>query len=461
MRINKKEMIGMKANILVGITMTLLLLTLPAAASDYTLEIFGNANEDDTINMQDVTYTELIILEYRDATELADAKYDGEIDILDMTQIALIILGREKEITIDDGTGDAVTVDKPVERILIEYTDNAEMVRALGAKDKVAAVDYVISQTEIQFPELSKLPCVGNMFRPDYEAVLNTNPDLLLSFTKAIDEKKEKLPNTAIVFLGLYYPDLSDPDGSRFTCGVRKLGYLLDARDEADEYINWRIGMINDIKSRTGGISEEEKPRVFICSYGAIIRGDTTFRTYALIDTLTQMSITAGGKNIAEDLPDFGGPKNGITVDPEWVIEQNPEFIIIHAVRYTWGGSTMEPSHGYDEDDPTDVKEQLVDELMSRPEMANVAAVANGNVYVMSGNFRNDATGGSVGAAYMARLFHPDLFADMDPEAIHQEFLTNFQELDYDLNEHGVFVYPPIEIEGGLAGIPDRYRGQS
>ncbi len=347
---------------------------------------------------------------------------------------------------------------KPVERILVEYTDNAEMVRALGAKDKVAAVDYVISQTEIQFPDLSKLPCVGNMFRPDYEAVLSTNPDLLLSFTKAIDEKKEKLPDTAVVFLGLYYPDLFNPDGSQFTCGVKKLGYLLDARDEADKYHNWRIDLIDDIKSRTEGISEEEKPRVFICSYGGIIRGDTTFRTYALIDTLTQMSITAGGKNIAENLPDFGGPKNGITVDPEWVIEQNPEFIIIHAVRYTWGGDTMEPSHGYDEDDPTDVKEQLVDELMSRPEMANVAAVANGNVYVMSGNFRNDATGGSVGAAYMARLFHPDHFLDMNPEAIHQEFLTDFQGLDYDLNEHGIFVYPPIEIGSGLAGIPDMYR---
>jgi iron complex transport system substrate-binding protein len=393
----------MRMNItLAKVAMTLLLLlALPAQASDYTLGVFGNANEDNTVNMQDVTYTELIILEYRDETELSDAKYDKKINMQDVTQIELIILGKEKELTILDGNGGTVTVEKPVERILVEYTDNAEMVRALGAKDKVAAVDYAISQTKIQFPELSKLPCVGNMFRPDYEAVLNT---------------------------------------------------------KAEGYTNWRIGIIDDIKSRTAGISEEEKPRVFICSYGGIIRGDTTFRTYAMIDTLTQMSITAGGKNIAESLPDFGGPKNGITVDPEWVIEQNPEFIIIHAVRYTWGGGTMEPSHGYDEDDPTDVKGQLVDELMSRPEMANVAAVANGNVYVMSGNFRNDATGGSVGAAYMARLFHPDIFADMDPEAIHQEFLTDFQELDYDLNEHGVFVYPPIDIEGGLAGIPDRYR---
>ena len=55
MGINKKEMIDMKTSTLLGITISLLLLALPATASDYTLEIFGNANEDDTINMQDVT----------------------------------------------------------------------------------------------------------------------------------------------------------------------------------------------------------------------------------------------------------------------------------------------------------------------------------------------------------------------------------------------------------------------
>ena len=41
--------------ILLGVIISLLLLVLPAAASDHTLGIFGNANEDDTINMQDAT----------------------------------------------------------------------------------------------------------------------------------------------------------------------------------------------------------------------------------------------------------------------------------------------------------------------------------------------------------------------------------------------------------------------
>jgi iron complex transport system substrate-binding protein len=42
-------------------TITMLLLALSAGAADYTLGIFGNANEDETINMQDVTQIELTI----------------------------------------------------------------------------------------------------------------------------------------------------------------------------------------------------------------------------------------------------------------------------------------------------------------------------------------------------------------------------------------------------------------
>ncbi|MCD6145178.1 MAG: hypothetical protein J7J03_02090, partial [Methanosarcinales archaeon] len=110
----------MKTNIiLAGIAMTLLLLALPSTASDYTLDVFGNANGDDTINMQDVTYTELIILEYRDRTDLADAKYDGGINILDVTQIELIILGREKELTLIDSADRTITVKKPVESTVV------------------------------------------------------------------------------------------------------------------------------------------------------------------------------------------------------------------------------------------------------------------------------------------------------------------------------------------------------
>ena len=456
----KKKRMKTRIVMLVGLALCTMLLVSPALASDTgTLEIYGNANEDDTIDMRDLTYVKLIFFGKKPETELADAKYDGKINPLDFIQIKLIIVGKEKELTLVDGNGEAVTVSKPVKRIIVEYVDNAELIRILNKEEKVVGVDFIIAKTEIQFPELSKLPCVGAMHDPDYEAVLSLNPDLLLTFSPITSEKKEKLQGVDVVFLGLYYPDLSNPEGSRFTDGVRKLGYILDAKEEAEEYINWRTSLIDNIKSQTEALSEDEKPRVFICAYPYPHIGTGTYRTYAKVDTLTQMGLMAGGKNIADDLPEFVQPAYKITVDPEWVIKQNPEFIILHVVRYTYSGMTLDPPHGYDADDPTGVKEGLKD-FMSRPELANVAAVKNGNVYILSGNFRNDATGGFMGAAYMTKLFHPELFKDLDPEALHQEYLTEFQKLDYDLNEHGVFLYPPIEINDGLAGIPDKYKGE-
>jgi iron complex transport system substrate-binding protein len=418
---------------------------------DYVLGIYGNANEDDTIDMGDVVYIKLAIFGKKSKTELCDAKYDERINVLDVIQTKLIILGKEKELTFEDAAGAVITVNKPVERIIVDSKENAEIIRIVNVKDKVVGVaHWGIANNEIRFPELSKLPYV----RDDYEAMLSLNVDLLMTQTAGKGETaRKKLPGVAVVFLGMYYPVLSNPDGSPFTDGERKLGYILDREEEAEEYINWRIGWINEIKSRTEGLSEDEKPRVFITGPG-ICEGQSP-RTPAKVTTLPQICILAGGKNIAEDdIPKF--VQSGYNVDLEWVIEQNPDFILVHVVRYTGGGKTGYPSHGYDEDDPTEVKE-MRDTILNRPELANVNAVKTGNVYITGGNFRNDATGGVTGAAYQAKLFHPDLFEDLDPEAIHQEFLE-LQHFDYDLDEHGVFLYPPIITgEGKLAGIPDRY----
>ncbi len=416
---------------------------------------------DDTIDEKDVAYVEGVIKGTNEATNLSDADYNGKVDVRDIDQIELIIRGEEKELTIVDGNGKAVTVRMPVERVIVEYQDNAELMRILNATDKIVGIDFCIEKTKIQFPEISNLPCVGTLSMPDYETTLELDPDLYLVFGTDTDELQKNLPGVAVVFLGLYYPDLSNPVGSRFMDGVRKLGYILDAKDEAEEYINWNIEWIDKIKSRTEELSEDDKPQVFIWSKPTVPFDPKTFRTCSEIDTLTQMCHLAGGKSIAEELPDFFQGTYSITVNPEWVIEQNPDIIIVHAVRYTRGGDTLRPSHGYDEDDPTSMKEDLRDEIMNCPLLTNVTAVKTGNVYIMSGNFRNDATGGITGAAYMARLFHPDHFKDLDPEAIHQEYLTRFQGLDYDLDEHGVFVYPPIEINGSISGIPDRYKGQT
>ena len=418
--------------ILVGMTLTLLLLASPVAASDYTLGVFGNANEDDTINMQDVTYTELIILEYRDRTELADAKYDGEIDILDMTQIALIILGREKEITILDGNGESVTVPKPIERIVVLYKDSPEVLRTLNAADRIVGVsDYIKKWDTVWFPEITKLPCVGSPWWLDYEAVLSLNPDVLLAFgPTGVDEMQEKLPGVTVLFLGLYNPNLLNPEQSQYRDGVRKLGYILDKTEEAEEFTNWRDGWVNTIKSRTEGLTEDEKLRVFNTRYY------TPTKPLSICCTgykLYQMTVTAGGKDIAEGAYDCGSYTE---VDTEWLIEQNPEIIVVQAYY-------EDTDHGYNTDDPSEMTAARA-HIMNLPVLAHATAVENGDVYMMAGNFRNGGDGCVIGTAYMAKLLQSDLFEDLDPRVVHQEYLDRFQHFDFDVYEHGVFMYPPL-----------------
>jgi iron complex transport system substrate-binding protein len=387
-----------------------------ASEDEYVLGIYGNANEDDTIDMRDLTYVKLIFFGKKPETELADAKYDGKINPLDFIQIKLVIVGKEKELTFKDAIGKAVTVHKPVTRVVTLPPSSLDAIRAIGARDKVVGVSTYLDK--VYFPELSKLPSVGSSwFTPDYEAILGLNPDIVITLTRSgYPEVEDKLGPAGITVIRLEFnkPNLLVDD-------IRKLGYILDKKDEANEFADWYEGTIDKIKSRTQGLSEDEKPRVYV---GYIHQGTDK------VSGKGEMITLAGGINIAgDDLESF-------TPDPEWVIDENPDIICLGVTRFEV------PSQGYTADDPTQMK-MLREKVMSRPGWERVTAVKSGRVYLTAWQIRLGPST-IVLAAYMAKWFHPELFEDLDPEAIHQEFLDR-QRFDYDLDEHGVFVYPPLE----------------
>jgi iron complex transport system substrate-binding protein len=154
-----------------------------AASEDETLDIYGNANEDDIIDMRDLTFTARMILRLEDETELADANYDGRVSVADMTQIGLIILGRESKLTLVDSSDRIVTVNKPVERIVSGHPTTTEGISLLGAWDRVVGIGQYAAD-EILFPGSSDLPvCLGPMhYDIYYETVFELDPDIFLSF---------------------------------------------------------------------------------------------------------------------------------------------------------------------------------------------------------------------------------------------------------------------------------------
>jgi len=429
---DKKKM-KKKIAVLVGITLCTMLLISPALASNGdTLDIYGNANEDDTIDMRDLTYVKLIFFGKKPETELADAKYDGKINPLDFIQIKLIIVGKEKEITVIDSLGNIVTVNKPVNRIVATFSQVLELLRTFKLeKDRMVGAESVfysgktLANYKLFFPEWIDLPSVGTISNPDVEAILDLHPDVALlpasGWCAPMNDPAHNILKSAGISVLRVYGGVGTGAGAISIEETKKFGYIFDKEDESEEFIDWYGSIVNSIDEAVEKIPEEGKPKVYFES----VMGGTKY--HAVSDIYAHVD-SAGGKNI---FPKWG------EVDPESVIERNPDIIII-----------MGKCGGYDSDaDDTAEIEEMRGEMMNRPELKGVTAVKEGRVYVIS-NYIVCAYGEYNGCncllqiVYMTKWFHPELFEDLDPRAIQQEYLTRFQGLDIDLNEKGVFVYP-------------------
>lgn len=110
-----KEVIYMKREIRFGIIGIIVSVMLLASIPSVSAQLFGDANEDTRINMQDVTKVERMILGYDPETTSADANQDDDINMQDVTFIELIILERKP---FPGGSLDAVMIFGPKDNTL-------------------------------------------------------------------------------------------------------------------------------------------------------------------------------------------------------------------------------------------------------------------------------------------------------------------------------------------------------
>jgi iron complex transport system substrate-binding protein len=256
---------------------------------------------------------------------------------------------------------------------------------------------------------------------PDFEKILKQNPDLVVYYGtqwttdyETINETLKKAnPDISVIGLDCFKPETYVED-------MMKLGYIVGRVKEAEEFTDWYTDKMDEIKNVLKDVPEEAKPRVYEGG-----RSDF-YQTGGYGSSSHNVIVMAGGKNI------FADTAGDVTVDPEALVERDPQFII-------WKISNI-GGYSLGKDNTTKFKEKQK-EILDRSELANVSAIKSGNVYIQSADI---FFGGRyfLSIIYMAKWFHPDLFKDLGPQAIHQEYLTRFQGLDYDLSKQGVFVYP-------------------
>ena len=388
-----------------------------ASEDDFVLGVYGNANEDDTIDMRDLTYVKLIFFGKKPETELADAKYDGKINPLDFIQIKLIIVGKEKELTIVDDVERIVTIDMPLERIVsIGGTYGPEAFCAFGVQNRLVGVTTSAKMRKELETSLKDIPGVGGSKTPDVEKILELRPQIVHSYVcyYHLHSKLEKTLDAAgikLVPIDFYKP-------KTYSNAIRTMGYMLDKQERAEELINFEQQYLDLIEERVEDLTEEQKPRVFLEAY-------KEYGAYGPGHSSHDALIACGGINIFADIDNYA------VIDPEAVIERNPQVII----KSISGGGV--PS-GYGVTD-TGPMEELRNNIMSRPGWDHIDAVKNGRVYLISTDTKS--THACVHRSYYAKCLHPELFEDIDPEAIHEEWFQKFLGIEY----VGVYAYPPPE----------------
>lgn len=366
--------------------------------SSVRLQVFGNANEDDIIDQKDIDLIQDVIDGKETKGNLTDANIDGVIDQKDIDQVEAIIEHKHTILYYVDIDGMNSSAHYPVSSMIAIYNVYVEMVRALDATEMIVGVDDSISDYETYFPELQSLPSVGNRFTPDVEVILATNPDVYFTGTRSYydNQLESKLAANGTDIDIVRLPSW---EYGLLPQGMLTLGYILGHEDQAFEYLEWRDTIVEKITDKIGSIPDQDRTTSFGAYDGmAVSHGSGAF----------ELMEQAGSINIAGSL---SSTTIYPTVEQEWVLENDPDVIV------TWAVAGF--SKGTDRSD-------LNDQLNKIKNMYSAAsAVTNNRIYVMAW----DITCGPsdvISIAYYAKWFYPDLFEDLDPEELHQEFIDKF-----------------------------------
>ena len=385
-----------------------------ASEDDFTLGIYGNANLDDTIDMRDITFTARITLWLEDGTTLADANYDGDVNVLDMTQIGLIILGREKELTIVDFFDRIVTLNKPIERIVCTgMVQDIRTICSLGAADKIVGVPRTgtgLGETrypviDMAYPELTELPDVGSPYSPSIEVIASLEPDLVVANVEKLPDFADTIQETTgiptILIESAHAQASFDPKWKL----LRFMGYVLNEQERAEELSSYLSEKIDEVTEVTSDIPDDEKPKIYLAFWTFLGTITYTPSFYAPVEL-------AGGINVLAEDPGTYGPFGPWMwqVSKEQIIAWNPDRILIHCPR----------EEGVQ-----------IEDVLSDPDLQTISAVKNKDVYNTKGDSWGwDHATGVIECFYMGKISHPEEFADLDVEEVGNEILEEVYGVD-------------------------------
>ncbi|MCL0058124.1 ABC transporter substrate-binding protein [Dehalococcoidia bacterium] len=314
-------------------------------------------------------------------------------------------------ITIVDSAGRVVEIPQPLERIAVLDAGPAKIIRALGATDRIVGINSIMATRRAHFwPELQDRPNLGTWRTRNYEEIIALEPQVLITLSRGVDIK-EKLEPAGIIVVTIDAHILET-----LTRDIKTLGLILGKETEAEEFANFLQSKIDLIEERVAEIPPEERKTVYMEG------GGRDFFTWGPGSAGDKVLRKAGGINIFADIG-----MSSAHIDPEEILVRDPDVI----VKCPWAARIG----GFLATCPSDMAAKKA-EMIARPGWSELSAVKDGRVYIFGQGLMGPKR--VINLWYLAYLLYPDIFADLDVEAFHREFVERFQGLEF----QGIWVYP-------------------
>ena len=346
-------------------------------------------------------------------------------------------LAHADPITLTDIAGREVTVDAPVERVILgegrqvfftsvlDGDDPFE--RVVGWRDDLQQASPESYEAYVEkFPQLTDIPTFGG-FKDgtfDIEQAVSLNPDVMLmnlEAKQATDEAgyEEKL---AKVGIPIVYVDFREKPFEHTPKSMAIMGQLFGEEARAAEFNAFYSEQMARVIDVIGAQTDLDRPLTFVeraAGYSedcCMSFGNGNFGRFVEL---------AGGENMASPfIPGTFG-----TVNAEQVIASDPDIIVATGGNweaYVPGGAWVGVGPGADEGE---ARRKLA-ALIERPAFTGVKAVENGQVHAIWHQFYNTPYS-FVAVQQLAKWIHPELFTDLDPEATLVELHERFLPVDY------------------------------
>ncbi len=208
--------------------------------------------------------------------------------------------------TFTDDRGKEVVLPSPVRGIISLAPSFTEIVYALGAEEKLVGVT-----TYCDYPQEAALKQkVGDFLNPSIERIIAMKPDCVLATAPSQARTIDRLEK-----LGLNVVQLNPESILGVERCIVQIGEILDRKDAADSLVDQFRGSIRRLRHLTSLI--ENKKRVFLemDTNPLVSPGPASF--------VGELLTLAGGENVVQSNSRYP------VVNPEFVIKEDPEVIII------------------------------------------------------------------------------------------------------------------------------------